>query len=172
MDMRQHVAQQLVHTKYAERDSMLHCTCYHRIIVPPFTLEYLSYRDYASTAFAATGAAIRQSNALASSRTQVRLNRHDLQYKNADYCGSNAPRGSTRTGQHVTKMPVASLLAAFGELTYYEVHVPAAPMPCFLALLQSDGFACNISRCIAEGLNLHLLHFWRVLTLILLTFAH
>ena len=78
MDMRQHVAQQLVHTKYAERDSMLHCTFYHCFIVPPFALEYLSYRDYASTAFAATGAAIRQSNALASSRTQVRLNRHDL----------------------------------------------------------------------------------------------
>lgn len=58
MDMRQHVAQQLVHTKYAKRDSMLHSTCYHRIIVPPFALKYLSYRDYASTAFVATGAAI------------------------------------------------------------------------------------------------------------------
>ena len=61
---------------------MLHCTYYHRIIVLPFALEYLSYRDYASTAFAAIGVAIRQSNALASSRTQVRLNRHDLQDKN------------------------------------------------------------------------------------------
>ena len=66
MEMRQHVAQQLVHTKYAKRDSMLHCTYYHRIMVPPFALEYLSLRlQYASTAFAATGAAIRQSNALA-----------------------------------------------------------------------------------------------------------